>query len=82
MSVQDDLIAAGIELEKARARLSIAGGVMAAAMVVAKMMRNDEAQVWYVVAAKRMIKLTNHFSAGILAGADQLNEELKRINGK
>jgi len=82
MSTKDDLEAAGKELSEAKARMSMAGGCLAASMAVAHTLRKHEADVWRIVAVKRLTKLTRAYMAGILATADQLNEELKAINGK
>lgn len=78
-SIQDDLAAVSRELVESKTKMGIAGSIMAASLAVAQVMRAD---VWRVVAAKRLVKITQAYTASILAAADQLNEELKMINGK
>lgn len=81
-SIQNDLAAVSRELVESKTKMGIAGSIMAASLAVAQVMRNDKANVWQVIAAKRLVKITQAYTAGILAAADQLNEELKTINGK
>ena len=82
MSIKGDLKAAGKELQEEKQRMSIAGGVISASFSVASVMNCNEADVWRVVAVKRLIKVTRAYTAGLLFAADQLNAELKVINDK
>lgn len=80
MSVKDDLAAAAKELSDTKIKLSIAGGCLAASMAVAHTMKSAEVDVWRVVAAVQMTKITRNYAAAVLCVADQLNAELKVIN--
>jgi len=82
MSITEDFAAVAQELDEAKMRVSVAGGVLAASLALADVLQCHEARVWRIVAMRRLAKLSRANSASILSIADQLNSELREINEK
>jgi hypothetical protein len=81
MSLPEDIVAANAILFKAKNETKMIVAASTASLAAATAMRSDAALAAKLRAVQALIKRTRAYNAGILAATDQLNQELRDING-